>query len=166
MSVEYEVGLKDTSLQVAIGESKDEAFSNTNQMLSPWPGTGIGPWKDSFNYHLSKCRQCIERAFGMLVRRWGIFQRKLVCAYHKWPKVACLCAKLHNYCCDRNLPDIPRWSEDVRPDDLPIVLLNDRVNGENGESRDRAIGERRRIITQFLQSEGRPRPLHSNNSRS
>ena len=74
----------------------DEAFSNTQQMLSPWPGTGIGDWKDSFNYHLSKCRQCVERAFGMLVRRWGIFSRKLVCSHHRWSKVALVCAKLHN----------------------------------------------------------------------
>jgi DDE superfamily endonuclease len=85
----------------------DEAFSCTNQMLSPYPGTGLLRFEDSFNYHLSKCRQCIERAFGMLVRRWGIFQRKLSCDYERWSKVAMVCAKLHNYCCDRRLPDVP-----------------------------------------------------------
>jgi len=47
----------------------DEAFSCTNQVLSPWPGRGIGLWKDSFNYWLSHSRQCIERAFGMLTMR-------------------------------------------------------------------------------------------------
>ena len=101
----------------------------------------------------------------MLVRRWGIFSRKLVCSHHRWSKVALVCAKLHNYCCDRNLPDLPRWSEDVRPDDLPIVLLNDRGAGDNDEDKSRATGDRRRKITEFLQLQGRRRPLHSKNGR-
>lgn len=47
----------------------DEAFSCTNQVLSPYPGRGIGKYKDSFNYWLSHSRQSIERAFGMLTMR-------------------------------------------------------------------------------------------------
>lgn len=47
----------------------DEAFSCSDQILSPWPGRGIGRYKDSFNYWLSHSRQCIERAFGMLTKR-------------------------------------------------------------------------------------------------
>ena len=31
----------------------DEAFSNTPQFLSPWPGRGLDPYRDSFNYWLS-----------------------------------------------------------------------------------------------------------------
>lgn len=34
----------------------DGAFSNTAQFLVPWSGTGLGPWKDSFNFHLSSMR--------------------------------------------------------------------------------------------------------------
>ena len=43
----------------------DEAFVNSYQLLTPWSGRGIGVWKDSFNFHLSGMRQCIERASGM-----------------------------------------------------------------------------------------------------
>ena len=39
----------------------DAAFTNSGQVLSPWPGQGLGIYKDSFNYHLSAMRQCIER---------------------------------------------------------------------------------------------------------
>jgi hypothetical protein len=53
----------------------DEAFSNTQQFLVPWAGRGLPADKDSFNYHLSAMRQCIERAFGILTERWGIFWR-------------------------------------------------------------------------------------------
>ena len=55
----------------------DEAFSCSNQLLVPYSGRGLGPWKDSFNYHLSAMRQCIERAFALLVQRWGILWRPL-----------------------------------------------------------------------------------------
>jgi hypothetical protein len=30
-------------------------------MLSPYPGRGLGKWKDSFNFWLSHSRQSIER---------------------------------------------------------------------------------------------------------
>eukprot|EP00600_Ochromonadales_sp_CCMP1393_P011227 CAMPEP_0175017390 /NCGR_PEP_ID=MMETSP0005-20121125/12371_1 /TAXON_ID=420556 /ORGANISM="Ochromonas sp., Strain CCMP1393" /LENGTH=398 /DNA_ID=CAMNT_0016274799 /DNA_START=829 /DNA_END=2026 /DNA_ORIENTATION=+ len=41
----------------------DEAFVNSNQLMVPWSGHGLDPWRDSFNFHLSSMRQCIERAF-------------------------------------------------------------------------------------------------------
>ena len=47
----------------------DEAFKCTNQFLVPFSGTGLGLWKDSYNYHLSSMRQTIERAFGVLTKR-------------------------------------------------------------------------------------------------
>ena len=62
----------------------DEGFSCANQFLVPWGGKRIGHDKDSFNYHLSVRRQVIERAFGILTRRWGIFWKPVVCAYDKW----------------------------------------------------------------------------------
>jgi hypothetical protein len=51
----------------------DEAFVCTNQFLTPYSGSNLTMWQDSFNYHLSRMRQCIERAFGILTQRWGIF---------------------------------------------------------------------------------------------
>lgn len=57
----------------------DEAFNNGPQFLVPYSGSGISSEKDSFNYHLSALRQCIERAFDVLTKRWGIFgDRELV----------------------------------------------------------------------------------------
>jgi hypothetical protein len=54
--------------------------SSTEQILFPFEGRGIGVWRDSFNYHLSAMRQCIERA-------WGSFWRSLTCAMDKWSLV-------------------------------------------------------------------------------
>ena len=95
----------------------DEAFTNTAQFLSPHGGTGIGDWKDSFNYHLSAMRQCIERAFGILTKRWGIFWRPLACRFDKWSTICTVAAKLHNFCIDEGAPVFPRYDPDIHEGD-------------------------------------------------
>jgi hypothetical protein len=77
-------------------DAGDEAFANRDQLLVPWSGRGLGLAKDAFNYHLSAMRQTIERAFGLLVARWGVLWRPLRVAVHRWPLVTTVCAKLHN----------------------------------------------------------------------
>ena len=58
----------------------DDAFVNSDTLLTPWSGRGLSIFQDSFNYHLSAMRQTIERAFGMFIRRWGVFNRPLTVA--------------------------------------------------------------------------------------
>ena len=59
-------------------------------------------WKESgFNHILSSQRITIERAFGILVRRWGILWRPMECSVAKATVRATVCAKLHNICVDR-----------------------------------------------------------------
>lgn len=147
----------------------DEAFSCSNQMQSPWPGRGIGRWKDSYNYHLSSSRQCVERAFGMLVKRWGVFQRKLLCDFERWPLVSVVCAKLHNVCCDARIPPPSRWIEDVHPDDLPMIYLNHDDVADEDSFRFRAqtgTFNRRLERTNLLQTQGVGRPIHNTQSRA
>ena len=110
----------------------DEAFSCTEQLLVPYSGRGLGTWKDSFNYHLSSMRQCIERAFGLMVHRWGILARPLQCAFNKWPLLLTVLAKLHNFCVDRNLPHLDtRYRKDVLPGDVTTFLLNEQISDPN-----------------------------------
>jgi hypothetical protein len=51
----------------------DEAYPCTEQEMSLWKGRNLPVHKDTFNYYLSLNRQVTERAFGLLVQRWGIF---------------------------------------------------------------------------------------------
>jgi hypothetical protein len=62
----------------------DDAFVNSDTLLTFWSGRGLTIFQDSFNYHLSSMRQTIERAFGMFIRRWGVFNRPLTVARNKW----------------------------------------------------------------------------------
>ena len=142
----------------------DEAFTCSNQLLVPWSGRGLDEWKDSFNYHLSVMRQCIERAFALLTNRWGIFWRPLRCAYKRWSLICMVCAKLHNYCIDMGEgkpSDIyMRRDEDHEDGDAPIVELNGNLDPE-GPQADRPSGDRRRFLTQCFERDGVRRPSHA-----
>ena len=141
----------------------DEAFQNVNYFLTPWSGHGLDAWKDSFNYHLSAMRQCIERAFAFLTQRWGIFWRPLRCDFKRWTLICSVCAKLHNFCIDmqESLSDIPeRLLDDYVEDDHHYVL--DNANG-GPERPGRPIGDRRKIETELLKERGIRRKRHINN---
>ena len=79
----------------------DEAYPCTEQELSPFKGRNLDVWKDSFNYYLSLHRQVVERAFGILVQRFGVFWRPLRVAFKRIPLLIKVCCKLHNLCIDR-----------------------------------------------------------------
>lgn len=148
----------------------DEAFTNDQQFLSPWPGRGIGKYKDSFNYWLSHSRQVIERAFGMLTKRWGIFWRKFLFSFERWALVVQVCMKLHNYCIEKNEPPpLLRFNEDhVRGDE-------DSIHDNNCPEEDQILRQpsrglmrnKRNIITEYLETQGIVRPPHAEpNSRA
>jgi len=144
----------------------DEAFTCTNQFLSPWPGRGLEPSKDAFNYWWSHSRQSVERGWGMATQRWGIFWRIFRFSFDRWSLVVLVCLKLHNLCLD-NLVEVPtqRFLEDVREGDEWIVQDNEQPN--DGELRGRASGDRQREITQNIERLGIIRPVHASmNSRS
>lgn len=140
----------------------DEAFSTTDQLLTPYGGHGLDAWQDSFNYHLSAMRQCIERAFGLLTNRWGILWRPLRCSMERWPLVLSVCAKLHNYCLDANVPPVQhRFYEDVQDGDASEVILNTEVRTDGASRRIGSAGARRTRITAELKSAGIRRPSHA-----
>ena len=144
----------------------DEAFSCCNQLLVPYSGRGLGTWKDSFNFHLSAMRQVIERAFAILVQRWGILWRLIRCSFDKWTKLITVLAKLHNFCLDKNIPLYRhRFYEDEEPGDEPEVVLNEG-DGDD-EARANTYSNRRAGFTRELELKGVRRPRHASmNSRA
>lgn len=161
------IAWEESALYLAVCEGKlpnqfffigDDAFNCTNQMLTPWSGRGLGLWKDSFNYWLSHSRQCIERAFGMLVKRFGIFWRRLYFSYERWSSVITLCMKLHNLCLTRKCAEpMRRFAEDIQFGDYPTVQSPDNDDVDLA----RARGDRRANITSDLELLGKVRPPHA-----
>jgi hypothetical protein len=141
----------------------DEAFVCTNHLLTPWSGRNLDPYKDSFNYHLSSMRQCIERAFGLLTQRWGIFWRPLACRFDKWSTIVTVCCKLHNFCIEDD-PIQDRHHRDNLPGDNLELLGNSPVD-DDAERGDRRPGgharSMRMSLTQELERNGCLRPSHA-----
>ena len=148
----------------------DEALESMEYIRTPYSGRGIGIWKDSFNFHLASMRQTIERAFGILTRRWGILWRPLSCALDRWSLVITVCTKLHNLCIDANIPFDTGVYEDYAENDLPSTVHLNLYNSENEGHRSRNSHEssmKRTVITNFLQANGMTRPTRAfRNSRA
>ena len=92
----------------------DEAYSSCGgRHLTPFSQhqlrrafTGVGAntmyyQMRTFNHVLSSQRISIERAFGQLVRRWGILWCANSSRLRNVAVIAIVCAKLHNLCVDR-----------------------------------------------------------------
>jgi len=115
-------------------------------------GRGLDRYKDCFNYWLSHSRQVVERAFGMLTQRWGIFGSPFI-----YMLVIMCCIKLHNICVDHSVPvPLTRYHEDVRAGDEWHVFDNNDVDFQ-----ERAVGNQRRSITSVLEANGIAWPIHS-----
>jgi DDE superfamily endonuclease len=118
----------------------DEAYSSIGGMhLTPYSYNQLKGAKSideekyfrmlCFNNVLSSQRITIERAFGILVRRWGILWRPITYGLAKVPTIVRVCAMLHNICVDRWLKKHPLIhlvnGEAAYPDVLDHVELDD-----------------------------------------
>jgi hypothetical protein len=105
-------------------------------------------------------RQCIERAFGMFVGRWGIFRRPLTCGakHWHWGLVVGVCAKLHNYCIRHGEgKPLPAMQMDIQAGDEDIVLDIEPNVGEVRRSGG-AGSTLRRNLTLAIEEWGQIRP--------
>ena len=83
----------------------DAAYVQGKHMMTPVPGlaANMGVWADSYNFQQSSIRMNIERALGMLIRRWGILWRPLEFHHDKWAPVIMCVMRLHNLCMDHHV---------------------------------------------------------------
>jgi hypothetical protein len=133
----------------------DEAYTNRTQELSPFKGRCLDVWRDTFNYHLSLHLQVVERAFGLLVQRWGVFWRPLRIAFDRIPLLIRVCCKLHNLCIERFGAGLQVGIArgDVRVGDIASALYTDgtgmyrgrRSDLDNTETRDFLVSRLRRF---------------------
>ena len=86
----------------------DNAFVENMTMATPVPGIHISVIEDAYNFYLSQLRITIERAFGILVHRWGLLRRPLSMSILKVPAIVTCLMRLHNFCIDHDRHGSPR----------------------------------------------------------
>lgn len=74
----------------------DNAFTCTNSMVTPMNDT-------DFDFYQSSNRMAIECAFGIFVRRWGVFWRPLEVKFRNRAALVGAAMRLHNFCIDRRI---------------------------------------------------------------
>lgn len=75
-------------------------------MIVPFPGQNLHkthPYLEAFNFYQSQLRITIERAFGVLVRRWGILWKAMEYDLEFQFEIVHACCRLHNFCISRRL---------------------------------------------------------------
>jgi DDE superfamily endonuclease len=99
----------------------DNAYSNSEYMVTPFKGSKLGSSQDSFNFYHSQLRIHVECAFGRLVHRWGVLRRPIsqsIGIKKTGTMVLALC-RLHNFC--TNMKCRPEAPLDV---DLEYATIN------------------------------------------
>ena len=109
-----------------------------------------------FDYHQSSSRVVIERAFDILIRRWGIFWRPLEVQFRRRAPLIKCCMLLHNDCITKRitldlcelhgLTEIQprRWEKNpFRQGRAPRRAPQDRAAGTWGPDRESEIHQAR-----------------------
>lgn len=79
----------------------DSAYKNGEALVVPVPGAERRSEPDNFNYVHSQFRSTIERAFGVFIRRFGVFWRPLRYGMDVNLLIIRAAVRLHNICMSR-----------------------------------------------------------------
>ena len=109
----------------------DEAFPLRIDLMRPYPrrsrNENLPEDKAIFNYQLSRAQRIVENAFGILVQRWRLFNRRIQLDHENVIHVIKACCVLHNFLCDtpeyqdRGTLQANQQGDVIIPDGAPIV---------------------------------------------
>ena len=154
----------------------DEAFINTENLLVPFPSTGVplDQFEDAFNYFLSSFRIHVEQAFGMLVARWDILRHGIRYSLRNTFNTIKSLLLLHNFCVEHSdyfeqpLKSDPgqlqrdnRWEEWVKQSTSVFDEIESQINGTNVTSEHVGSSARRDFFVAELRRRNLRRPITS-----
>lgn len=128
----------------------DEAFQLRTNFMRPYPGCQTKNDIDCkiFNYRLSRARQTVECAFGILSARWRIYKRPFEANLRKVDKIIKATCILHNYL--RKHKSLQQQKDDF--DDPDNQLLD--LSSANLRHTNEAFKIRRAFTIYFSSPEG------------
>lgn len=129
----------------------DKAFALRKNLLRPYPCTTNDRPKRIFNYRLSRARNVVENAFGILSARWRVYRRPLECRLEMVDHIIKATCVLHNYLSVQS-SSLPTSATDYRNDN------DQRPNNNMAFDRLRATREAfivRNIYCDYFNNSGR-----------
>jgi hypothetical protein len=94
----------------------DAAFPLKTYLMRPYPGRDISLERRIFNYRLSRARNVVENAFGILTSRWQIFKQSLSVHPNKVDAIVLATCILHNF--HLKPADNQRWLDEQEGNNL------------------------------------------------
>ncbi|XP_030757115.1 protein ANTAGONIST OF LIKE HETEROCHROMATIN PROTEIN 1-like [Sitophilus oryzae] len=132
----------------------DEAFPLHEHLMRPFPGSQTSGQEDKkiFNYRLSRARRVSENAFGILVKKFRLYQRKLQISPEHLDKVVLATCCLHNFLRDCDVSG--GISEEEQEDDrtIPQGLID--IPGIGGNPSLYAVDVREKFKNYFVSETG------------
>lgn len=128
----------------------DEAFPLTTFLMRPYSRDDAqgDEEKKVFNYRLSRARNTVENCFGILTRKFRLFERKLSMSHEHVVCVVMATCCLHNFL--RN--DACQWTENDQRVFLSGTAGLQRLRGTGGVARHDALNVRNTFKT-YVNSE-------------
>ncbi|XP_018366720.1 PREDICTED: uncharacterized protein LOC108763518 [Trachymyrmex cornetzi] len=102
----------------------DEAFQLSDYLLRPYPAREhLTRDRILFNHRLSRARRTIENTFGILVSRWKILRRPIICNVTQTMKIIQAIICLHNWLRLQDVEDNQYVSPSMIDQDDPNGLI-------------------------------------------
>ena len=97
LSIPRDACIPGTDITVPFMLVGDEAFPMKRYLLKPFNNRGMSPSERIFNYRLSRCRRCVENAFGVMSNRFRIYHHAMQLSPSRVEDFVLATCALHNY---------------------------------------------------------------------
>lgn len=112
----------------------DDAFPLKTYLTKPYNTLPLSKEEKIFNYRLSRARRVIENAFGILVSRFRVLDKKIACNLSTTDKIVKACCAIHNW---------------LRKTDSKVYLMPGSVDEENIDTGEIIPGRWRLKVTEM-----------------
>lgn len=137
----------------------DEAFPLKRYLMRPFPRTGrrLSEAERIYNYRLSRSRNTVENAFGILSNTWRVYHHPLECRLELADKIVKATVVLHNYLRASLLTQasVPANEEDEEEVGEVVQNLVQMRAGTARNATREALGARTSFMEYFMSNEGR-----------
>ena len=138
----------------------DEAYPLNLNIMRPFDGRNLNNTRRVFNQRLSRARKVVECAFGILSRKWEIFQRPLRVQVDNAETIVKAACALHNFVRARDGEMRPETSTEMDTMEAPSLrqsagLVNWEKNNTPGRRPVDAIKARNALAEFFMLEGGR-----------